>query len=434
MAQGQGIGLAVDHGQPTQHDLLGDEAKQQGHRQLGVDAQGPEHRHQGPANPARERLGRCGLHSEGQVVEQPHGHHPKNDEAPRPKPEMPHLQPGPAEHLAQGGEAVGGELQHQGLIAREASLKQQGRDDGRRKAHHIEAEDHQAPHPGSKKDGGHEQENVQTRGAQRKGNDQHREQPQPPIPHHPGAHDRRHIAAKAHQREHEGAAIQPQPLHEGIHQVGRPREVAAVFHHAHGQEEQKDHRQKGTHRANALIDPLEQKPLYKGGESTDQRGDHPLAKPVEQGAQGFLQRHANGIDGLKHQGHHQEKQRQAQQRMQQHPIEPPGEAIPPLGRQGHRTLHELGDLALEGVIALGQAGIEMGHGSLRAVRALLGQPLRRSLGDRLGHLMAGLPQAAAVFGAEQDDGHGQLPSQGGGVDADVKTLGLIGHVEQQHRR
>ena len=276
---------------------------------------------------------------------------------------MPHLQPGPAEHLAQGGEAVGGELQHQGLIAREAPLKQQRRDDGRRKAHHIEAKDHQAPHPGSKKDGGHEQENVQAGGAQRKGNDQHREQPQPPIPHHPGAHDRRHIAAKAHQREHEGAAIQPQPLHEGIHQVGGPREVAAVFHHAHGEEEQKDHRQKGTHRANALVDPLQQKPLGKGGQSTDQRGDHPLAKAVEQGAQGFLHRHANGIDGLKHQGHHQEEQRQAQQRMQQHPIEPPGEAIAPLGWQGHRTLHELGDLPLEGPIALGQAGIEVGHGS-----------------------------------------------------------------------
>ena len=114
--------------------------------------------------------------------------------------------------------------------------------------------------------------------------------------------------------------------------------------------------------------------------------------------------------------------------MQQHPIEPPGESIPPLGRQGHGTLHQLGDLPLQGVIAFGQAGIEMGHGSLGT------DFLRDSIRNGLGHLMAGLPQAAAVFSAEQHHGHGQILSQAGGVDADAKTLGLIGHVEQQHRR
>ena len=136
--------------------------------------------------------------------------------------------------------------------------------------------------------------------------------------------------------------------------------------------------------------------------------------------------------------------------MEQHPIEPAGESVAPLGRQLHRgrqdRRHALGQVPihqgeplLQGLGRCGGARRRAGHGvrGLGCAQGGLGsQPLRlQGAGFQgLADLLAGFAQPPSVFGTHQQHGQAQLLGEGRPVDADAKAFGLIGHVEQHHRR
>ena len=60
--------------------------------------------------------------------------------------------------------------------------------------------------------------------------------------------------------------------------------------------------------------------------------------------------------------------------------------------------------------------------------------LEGARGEGLADFLAGFAQPPSVFGTHQQHGQAQLLNEGRQVDADAKAFGLIGHVEQHHRR
>ena len=100
-----------------------------------------------PIMPAK-RVRAAGRDAGRQVRQQPHQHHAGDDEARRAPQEVAHLVPGAQRDLAQRGQPVGRQLQHERLVVAVAAAEHERGQDRRGEAREIEPEQHpRAPAP-----------------------------------------------------------------------------------------------------------------------------------------------------------------------------------------------------------------------------------------------------------------------------------------------
>ncbi len=299
VAQGGGqVAPAVDHRQGADDDLLGHEAREQGHHLLPGDAQGSKEGRQGLSDLSRQALGAAGHGGSGQVGEQPHEDHPGHDEGGGAVEEVLELLAGAQCDGTQGGQAVGRHLHDEGFrpATHAQPVERQPHEQDNEEASGVEGDQDPRRHGRGEEDAGEEDEHLQPGAAQGKGDQQHGEQAVVAAGEDAGAHHRGHVAAVAQQQADEGLAIQSHAVHQPVHEEGGARQVAAVLQQRHEQEEERDDGEEGEHHAHSLPQAAMQETLRQARRF--RRGEEAFAPPLEQVVQQGLQWRTQAVDEL----------------------------------------------------------------------------------------------------------------------------------------
>jgi len=153
-----------------------------------------------------------------------------------------------------------------------------------------------------------------------KGRQEDREQPLFPGLDDPGAEHSRDIAAEAEAHGDETLAVQPDEMHEAVHDEGGPRHVPHVFQKGNDGEEDDEDGKKGQDGPGAPDDAVEKcspdprrEAAEKGSEPGSERRDEIFETP--------LQRESDAVGEDKHGREHQEQDRDSEKRPRQHVVD-----------------------------------------------------------------------------------------------------------------
>ena len=224
---------AVEHAHGGDHHLLGHQSGEQGHRRLpGAEAQGGEQGSQEAAHEAQDRGLLVGHHAEGPALkaerlEEPEQHTHGQNQGARLHQEALYLLPHVEGDIFEGGQAVGGQLQHEGggLSLENQLLEEDARADGEEQAQQIEGKYHQ-PSVLGEEGGGEQAVHRQPGGAGHKGNQHDGHAAVLLVLHGAGSHDCRDGAAEAHEHGDKRLAGQSEAPQQPVHNEGRPGHVA----------------------------------------------------------------------------------------------------------------------------------------------------------------------------------------------------------------
>ena len=229
------------------HALLGHEAGDQGRYDPPVSqAQGPEDRDQQAGDRSQNAV-MGGFHQikmEVEALQEPDDHGGDQDDREGALEEVLCLFPEQLQDAARAGQAVVGQLHHEGdgLSLEDGPLEQQGRQDAADDAEQIEARHYEAALP---REEGTDEEGVdrQLGRAAHKGG---QENGHPAIPftgQGPGGHDSRDRTAEADQHRHDAPPREADLPQELIHEEGHAGDIAAVLQDRKEEEHGHDDRQ-----------------------------------------------------------------------------------------------------------------------------------------------------------------------------------------------
>ena len=370
------------------------------------------------------------------------------------------------------------------------ALEDEADHDGHHDAREIECAHHQHLMAGEER-AGEERVDGHLGPAAHEGRQEDGEAPVALVVHAAGAHHGGHRAAEAHHHRDEGPSVEAELSKRLIHEERRAGHIAAVLQNGQEQEQKQNRGQERKHASHARERAVHQKAAHPAGHAPVRQRRrqrvHPLlhqrGKPVRQPC-------ADRAEGdVEHQQHHEQKHRNRQQRMREHPVQPVGEggAFLPcarvaggeqlfdeaVARIGHhrRALHAhlplhggedlLDDVARvlaqvqllhHGRVALEELGRRVARGHAVRLRRLLHQMLdrvqrlvRRPGADiqlrretvvlrRVHRAAHQLVQALALARADRHHRHAQPLLHGRQVDDVAVAAHLVHHVEGYHHR
>ena len=314
--------------------------------------------------------------------------------------------------VLQGGQAVGGQLQHEGggLPLEHQLFQQDARDNGEDQAKQVEGEHHQ-PAVFREEGGGEQAVHRQPGGAGHEGHQHDGHTPVLLVLHGAGAHNRGNGTAEAHEHGDEGLAGQSEPPQQPVHDEGRPGHVARVLQEGEKQEQDGDLGQEGEHAAHAGDHAVHQQGLHPGGGArggqnrADGPGEVAADEHVHPVGEGLPRPEGEGEHGQ----HHQQEHRDGQKFVGDDGVDPVGQG----GRaQGAAPAHALGHHLLDELVpGVGDQGL----------------PVAQVVGPLV--LPAdGLQPVLLVFGQAQGLFHQGIPLDeldGGPVGGDAGGVGLV---------
>ena len=248
-------------------------------------------------------------HVEGEIegLQQPQHHRHQKDQSTGFHQKSFYLLPHVGEHIPNGGQAVGGQLQHKGggLPGEQGPFEEQPGGDAHQHPDDVQPEDHQS-RPGTEKGGGDQSVDRQLGGAGHEGHQEDGHAPVLLVLHGPGAHDGGDRTAEAHEHGDEGLSAQPEPAQGPVHDKCRPGHIARVLQKGQKQEQQGDLGQEGEHTAHAGDDAVagqgdedvgHPQPLQSWGQPLGKSvhgRPHPVGQPGAEGAEGDHKHHQHG--------------------------------------------------------------------------------------------------------------------------------------------
>ncbi|OPY13819.1 MAG: hypothetical protein A4E69_01465 [Syntrophus sp. PtaB.Bin138] len=203
-------------------------------------------------------------------------------------------------------------------------------------------------------------------------NHHHRRQPVPPVFQGSGCHDRRYGAAETDEHRDETLAVQPDFVHQTIHDEGRPGHVARIFQDRDGQKEQQNVRQKHDDPAHAADDAIHQKGLQQAFRSFRPPPCHLFPHPAEEGFKPAHGRIAQGKGQLEDKVHQPQKDRKTENTVRDDGINPirhgmtdlDGGAGRFLADTGYKSIPAAGNgrlgLLPEGLLHMGRTFLDLG--------------------------------------------------------------------------
>ena len=312
---------------------------------------------------AQDGVLRVGHHAEGAVLhaeglQEPQQHAHGQDQGARLDQEALHLLPHVEADVLQGGQPVGGQLQHEGggLTLEHQLLEQDAGDDGKNQAQEVEGKHHQSAVPGEE-GGGEQAVHRQPGGAGHEGHQHDGHAAVLLVLHGAGAHDGGHGAAEAHEHGDEGLTREAEPAEQPVHDEGRPGHIAGVLQEGQEDKQDGDLGQEGKYAAYTGDDAVHQQGLHPGsGAGHGQDPADPLGKAAADEEVHPVGQDLSGPEGeCEHGQHHQQEDGDGQELVGDDGVDLVGEGQGIVGLSlHHRRAHHLLD---ELIPAVGDEGL-----------------------------------------------------------------------------